>query len=368
MAIENRYDLFIVGNGFDLACDYHTTYQDYLYSGESNNSILFNCFNNSTMLGFIKNNDWNGFEKMLCQYLCFIKYLFISKEVRREFKDDAYNEYVFTIGYPIVNEVDNFCSFLSLAVTFNRILTLKDSSGRTIRNYNIFDGEANNEEFYPAKLIYYDSFTKIDAKDEIVEKRILNKINDELEKLEEGIKEFIKKETEKNYNPTNFLKRLIDNYSICSLLSFNYSYCADSILKVDSKDVLHIHGEVDKKIVLGIEENMISNQNISIDSSYGIFYKRLRRIIKDCSSTFIKKIKPHLKSDSIIGIYGHSLDLSDRSILKMIFEMKLQRYDIYCFENVNDYKLRLHQLIGIDLFEELSFDGKLNFIEINDKE
>ena len=81
--IPNKYDLFITGNGFDVACGYKTRYVDFLKSNSHNESKLFFCFNKSSDLKAIEDENWNSFEKMLCHYLCFIKYLFTSNKVKK---------------------------------------------------------------------------------------------------------------------------------------------------------------------------------------------------------------------------------------------------------------------------------------------
>ena len=68
--------------------------------------------------------------------------------------------------------------------------------------------------------------------------------------------------------------------------------------------------------------------------------------------------------DSIIAIYGHSLDLSDKSIIKPIFEKKYKQYDIYCYGNQDEYVLKLSKLIGLSLLDELYADNKIKFIQI----
>ena len=364
---KKNYDLFIVGNGFDVSCEYKTTYNDYLNSGKSNNSRLFSCFQNSNEFGVFSNSDWNGFEKMLCQYLCFIKYLFISKNVSRMFTNktyDGYNSYTFTINRDILNDINMFLSFKSIAISLGNIFTLTTFDKRVISDYYDFINELDGSNFFPIRLIFHDHFKNVEAKDEVVEKRIIDKINKELNLLEEGLQSYINNETSKNACIPSFLSELIMHYNFKRLLSFNYSSCAEKILSVKPKYSFYIHGNVNSQIVLGIEENMISNQTINNDSEYCVFFKRYRRILKDTSLNFQNRVISPLNNYSIIGIYGHSLDLSDKSVFYQIFNLKAN-YDIFCYENIEIYKERLNKLVGLDLFDDLYSKNKINFIDIS---
>lgn len=360
------YDLFVVGNGFDIACNYDTTYSSYLKSGLSNNSCLFRCFANTEDLA-IFDGEWNSFEKILCHYICFIKYLFSNKSIKREFADNnpstgGFNKYVFYIPQNIVNDISAFISFKSIGVTMNEILTLYSNNGRIIRDYWIFLEEMENNEF-PMKLIFYNHFNKNEIVDSIAEKRILKKIEEEIKKLEDGLKEYIKKETSKKAQLSNFLKNLVEKNDFKTLLSFNYSRCGEEILNIEKENTFYIHGNIENHVVLGIESNMIPNQLVNEDSDYCIFFKKYRRILKETSLGFYNKIINKLKETSRIGVYGHSLDLADQSIFKKIFNLKAE-YDIYCYEESNTYKEKLSRLIGLDLLDELFSKNKIHFIVI----
>jgi hypothetical protein len=110
---------------------------------------------------------------------------------------------------------------------------------------------------------------------------------------------------------------------------------------------------------------MIQNQTFDEESNFIRFFKRFRRIYKNCNSDYNNKIINQLPNNSIIAVFGHSLDLSDKSILKPLFEKRYKQYDIYCYGNKEVYELKLSKLIGLDLLDELYNDNKINFIEVN---
>ena len=85
------YDLLVVGNGFDLGCGFKTSYSDFLskisYDGTRNPLIYF--FSSAQRSGYFANDEWNGFETILCQYLQFLDYCFNNtNNVKSSFSDE----------------------------------------------------------------------------------------------------------------------------------------------------------------------------------------------------------------------------------------------------------------------------------------
>ena len=78
-----NYDLLVIGNGFDLACKYKTTYVDFLNSFE-NGAIPNNLvgFFSSAHYNDFMNGDWNDFEKCILLYLRFIEYIFTNQQIK----------------------------------------------------------------------------------------------------------------------------------------------------------------------------------------------------------------------------------------------------------------------------------------------
>ena len=84
-----EYDLLVVGNGFDLGCNFRTSYSDFLKYAQdkmsSNPLVLF--FNSARYQNLFENDEWNSFELLLCQLLQFLNYLFTSDNVECYFSE-----------------------------------------------------------------------------------------------------------------------------------------------------------------------------------------------------------------------------------------------------------------------------------------
>lgn len=362
-----EYDLLVVGNGFDLACKYNTKYSDFLneysYVTTKNNLLLF--FLSASYKKYYINEEWNGFENLLCQYLQFIDYLFSdNKNIYFSFSNLTYNssgiEYYEYCQWEIKNK--NI-----LPYNIRAILNLENPLGNIMKFYsdinckNHFNkiDECVSERFY---IRYKINIAMVNANKTFIMKNILAYLDDLLKDVEEELKKYIKNETKK----IKYLTNNLNDTTSKMILSFNYSKTAEIFYNLNEADIVYVHGNVDTDIVLGIEPLMINNQTFNEESDFIKFFKRFRRIYKDCNKYFNEKIINRLNEDSIIAFYGHSFDLSDKSILKILFENKYKKYFIYCYKNINIYKLNLSKLIGLDLLNDLYNDGKIEFILVNE--
>lgn len=352
-----NYDLLIVGNGFDIGSGYDTTYRTFLedndYPMQKNFLFQYCYFSHSNH--YQTNNDWNGYEKLLCQFLQFVNYLFISENVKRYFSDkvdDGFYESWMSFCFEIIdiNKVpEDMFRTMYLSSYFRSLfgsLFINKESIKVVQSPIVFKYRGP----FPINIVL--------EKD--VVGKIIDSINKELINLENLLKEHIRKKTLERKS----LPFLLLDCHVSRVLSFNYSHSAQDAFNLKEEDVAYVHGDVNHSVVLGVEPSMIDNQSFDEDSDFITFFKRFRRILKNCNVDYNGKIINKLTSESVIGIYGHSLDLSDRSILKPLFEKEYKRYDIYCYGDVDNYKIKLAKLISINLYEKLRNANKINIIDI----
>ena len=364
-AKKNAYDLLIVGNGFDLGCKYKTGYDDFLSSCEDCDNFLFTFFKNAYRKRFIINNEWNGFENLLCQYLQFLDYLFYDKDnvewwfSREEHHEDG------TTKYPWFNlkikDLAKIPNNVYLILRLFNPLTEKlhiyvDENFRVC--FDRFDTKKEPKELF---FRVYADCEQVDRTKEYVLDLLLEELDKELADLEKRLKEYIRVATSSSTQGPLCLR----GCSAKRLISFNYSTTAQKVFKIEDRYSAYIHGSVMTDVVLGIEPSMIAGQSFGEESSFIRFFKRFRRIYKNCNNDYHNKIVGNMVSkSSSVAIYGHSLDLSDRSILAPIFEKEEWTYDVFCFLDEGIYKLKLAKLIGLDLLEKLEHANRIHFIKI----
>lgn len=364
-----NYDLLVIGNGFDLECKFNTSYVDFLnyISKNSISNHLITFFITAYRSGVVQNNEWNGFENILCQYLQFLDYLFTEKNnVKRSFGEQHYDGW----GRPTYREFDlTILDISKLPANIYLILTLynplEDKLVISVDS-NYSSSFTRIDDYENLRSLYFKIYIKGGMAESTTQnalKIVLTELEQRLQSLEKELNNYIKLATSSSPQISSVLSSITTQKAI----SFNYSKTAQNIYGLDSEDVAYVHGDIDTDIVVGVEQSMIEGQTFSEQSDYIMFFKRFRRIYKDCNKNYNAKIINQLNDDSIIGIYGHSLDLADSSILKPLFSKRIKKYDIYCYGAKNAYKIKLVNLLGLDLYDELEKDNKINLINIDNK-
>lgn len=361
-----HYDLLVVGNGYDLACGFKTTYKDFLDSitstGTYNNLIVF--FSSAYRKGVVINDEWNGFENLLCQYLQLLDYLFNNNDnVERHFSnkiEDAWGATSYQNFIITIKDVSKLPQ--NLYVTLMLVSPLEDklsmSSDKDFKNHlrRIDDIDGVKELFFKI----YVNVSQTNATKKYVLDYLLKDLNDKLINLEVELRKYISKTTSNDISAPSIIYELKAD----KIISFNYSRTAQRINELSDEFVAYAHGDVRSDIVIGVEQSMINEQSFKEESDFIMFFKRFRRIYKNCNKNYNKKIIDSLNENSTIAIYGHSLDLADRSLLRPLFENKYKSYDIYCYKDSDKYKIKIANLIGLDLYDELEKEGKIKLIKV----
>lgn len=365
-----KYNLLVVGNGFDLNLGHKTSCinfcEDFRFSNQPINNKLTDFFSRALDFGYMLNNNWTGFERVLCQYLEFLNFIFTSPIVKYECRsvDNVYYEsFIASLTISNINETPLNC---------RRILDISNPLEGAV-NYYWFD--VNNVKYHmdcrissiPAtisklcieiKKRFIKEPSKYEVRDYLIEE--FNKL---LEDTENSLLQYIKCSTSEIKQLSTFISNNIGD-EVDFLLTFNYSKTSETIFKLTPPYVAHVHGSIDDEIVLGIENDMIEGQTISENSPYYIFFKRARRFIKRCNEGFSEKILDKINSETKIAVFGHSLDKSDKLIFKSLLCTDFKSCDIYYYGEEKSYRAKLINLIGIDATNKLSNDGKIKFIKI----
>ncbi len=362
-----KYDLLVVGNGFDLGCDYKTSFDDFLeYEGNKGiQNPLISFFLSASYKGFIVNKEWNGFEKILCQYLQFLDYCFNNKSnIDSSFSETEYDIY----GNPFHRWFEwKICDVSALPNNIFLILCLANPLDRKIVISSEKDFKmsfAGLDSYGDIKEVFFKVFINaapVNATKEYVLAKLLDELDQRLLNMEKELKQYIELATKGHSIGPAALR----DDQVKTIVSFNYSKTAQTIYKISDSDIAYVHGSISSNIVIGVEPSMIYGQSFKEDSDFIKFFKRFRRIYKECNYKYNENVLCKMSEDSVVAIYGHSLDMSDISLLKPLFENRYKEYDIYCYKETNSYKLKLAKLIGLDLYSELTQAGKINMIKID---
>lgn len=132
----------------------------------------------------------------------------------------------------------------------------------------------------------------------------------------------------------------IKSINIDKVLSFNYTHIYEKVYGINEKqDIHYIHGEttqnaiIGNNMVLGIDEYR-DNYERSLHTNYNIYKKFTQRVINETGfkhREWIKSMKQNYyimkkyptmdgKEINIVYIFGHSLDITDKEIIKDLID------------------------------------------------
>lgn len=114
----------------------------------------------------------------------------------------------------------------------------------------------------------------------------------------------------------------ISNLKLSKIISFNYTNTYEKIYKSndDLLEIHYLHGKIgnENNIVLGMKDDKIDENELD----YVYFFKYFQRIQKKTGNLYRKWINKAIKPRNKFFIFGHSLDESDKDILRDIITAK----------------------------------------------
>ena len=349
--------ILLIGNGFDLAHGLPTSYKDFLDFCKMVRElytypIIDNEYNQKKLI------DWNTDKTIKSKLLeCY------------ENRKNCFEDKITTQ----CKELDELYDCIKENVWINYFLEREKSIGE---NWIDFESEISNvvqaietlkgyierdEDVLKIKdtkqqtIIYFLKIAKKSLQDVFNLKRIDGFIEDisiELDKLIRSLEIYICEFV----NEIDIIKENDDIKTITPdyVLSFNYSNTYERIYG-QSKEVTYdyIHGKADIEnnvdtcnLVLGIDEYLEDDKNDKLEF---IAFKKFYQIIyKSTDSTYMKwveQIKKYPEVNHNLFIFGHSLDKTDRDILKLLICNDNVTTKIYYYRKNKNDKKELGKLI-----------------------
>ena len=349
--------ILLIGNGFDLAHGLPTSYKDFLDFCKMVRElytypIIDNEYNQKKLI------DWNTDKTIKSKLLeCY------------ENRKNCFEDKITTQ----CKELDELYDCIKENVWINYFLEREKSIGE---NWIDFESEISNvvqaietlkgyierdEDVLKIKdtkqqtIIYFLKISKKSLQDVFNLKRIDGFIEDisiELDKLIRSLEIYICEFV----NEIDIIKENDDIKTITPdyVLSFNYSNTYERIYG-QSKEVTYdyIHGKADIEnnvdtcnLVLGIDEYLEDDKNDKLE--FIAFKKFYQRIYKSTDSTYMKwveQIKKYPEVNHNLFIFGHSLDKTDRDILKLLICNDNVTTKIYYYRKNKNDKKELGKLI-----------------------
>ena len=168
------------------------------------------------------------------------------------------------------------------------------------------------------------------------------------------LKVFIDEPTKK-YSELGYEVRCRSFPSATHVFTFNYTNTFE-LLHGETSSIEHIHGNVEKEIVLGVNPDD-KDELLGLDTTFIQFKKYFQRIFLKTDVSFLHKVKNLSKfkktqSNDTLHVIGHSLDITDKDIIVELFDLC---GNIIVYHH-NETALKQHIKNLVDIYGKTEFD------------
>lgn len=307
--------LIIIGNGFDIAHGLKTKYSDFLKYYWSRVKLSFN-------------DNLIQFESSYTTGVCYS-----MKEINEMVKH--INRHQNAVHFKIkngffrqLNEKSNETNWVDIEMFYyNKLIYLFNSSqfGEIKKLNDEFNDVKEEFELYIASLVNsHENLSEHYLEDmSIIFNPILKKqkYNDDfLHKLTYKVRDIAEKAMESSQESG------FDLYSNIHVLTFNYTNtveCYEKILeKSDGFQINNIHGVAGKNIIFGFGDERDKAFSELEGKNVNEYLRFMKSSFYLQDSRYFDMLNFIESEEYIVEIYGHSCGLSDRTLLKTIFEHK----------------------------------------------
>lgn len=292
-----------------------------------------------------KDLGWIDFEKEIIKVLCAFKNFF-SKDPKivMQYPDNEIDKYIITSF--------NFFYYTKTIELTSGIIS-KVKQDEILKEYIL-------EEPYGSKIY------KID-KDKIINK-LYNALLELAEMLKLYLDFFINSPIEKLQEKKLIAKKSIFDDMGC-VITFNYTETYEKLYT--AKQIHHIHGDLNDKIIIGVNPDASDEPNIDdfVDTVFLQFKKYYQRVLNGSDMDYLKSIKMLKENTSGIvsdlnklHVAGHSLDATDKDIIKEVFSL-VNEIVIICHTTtaIADSINNLISIYGKKDFDDLRIRTNLEF-------
>lgn len=400
-------NLFLIGNGFDLAHDLPTKYENFLHTI----SFLINSYTSdmTTVGSIFGNNQLHVVDDWICN--CYKRYGSGWNQVALNtteingiinkakgnmwftYLSEAFDRDIGWIDFEkeISYVIDSFADFLAVNTrrSFAMELNIEDDGIRhVISRFSYFhDHEESSfsscpsyEGFGFSHVSLYDNrkvrdrycteYPKGSGIWIINKEAVIGELYHALEELSFLLKEYLRIFVEQPLDILLREKLLHANPQLQNenrIISFNYTSVPEIVYGV--QNVIHIHGTLSDKIVLGVNPNKDDDLQ-TVNTTFLQFKKYYQRVYFGTDIDYLRFMEHAEKTkrgagDYILTVVGHSLDVTDRDIIMEIFSLPNEIHILYHDEKaIGRYIKNLVTIYGKEGFDRLRSERKLRFMPL----
>lgn len=162
---------------------------------------------------------------------------------------------------------------------------------------------------------------------------------------------------------TNLLQKNPKFAKAGKVITFNYSSVYERVYEVEQ--VMHIHGTIGSRIVLGVNPNEDDDVQ-TVDTTFLQFKKYYQRVLFGTDTTYLNFVqfneKTRRANQNVVTVIGHSLDITDKDVIMEVFDLADEIHILYHNEKaIGSYIKNLVNMYGKDGFDRLRSVKKLRF-------
>lgn len=341
-------NILIIGNGFDLAHELPTKYTDFLKF-----TNVFKCYKDACKKESIK-TELDTIEEENKDILISLANLYqqkgrIFEEIDSLISSNLWNDHFWKLYTD--RKLPKNEGWIDFESEISKVIQILDESRHTILEQINQVEETNRitqKQFnilIPLMQYDYSSIDSIGFSEESIEhmkKQLLNDLNKLTRCLEIYLEEFVEQIEPK------FKLSDIEKLNINCVLSFNYTHTYSRLYDTIENSKIkydYIHGEVKTdnnlencNLILGIDE-YLEGYDKNQDNEFIQFKKFFQRIYKKTGCAHVEWKETILSLPNGYGsndhsihnlfIFGHSLSVTDKDILKTLINMKATKTTIF---------------------------------------
>lgn len=358
-----HYDAVVLGNGFDIALGFPTSYKNFYNSikvfDEAGTS--FDDFSKGIFSLFMKRFDQN---KLLPFYDSLKAYRKTNYFIRHIMNQVEIFDLWCDLETEIKKIVVNFDIILGhISRVFNpysnnyQLPIESDEMAMMFSKHCVSDWNGykfgSDDDLITGTIIDYKYKGKYDAESIILRTReikedIADKLFSELCEMKTVLSKYV--DLASSVSPD----AIVWNIESSSTITYNYTDTALTILS--EEEPYHIHGSTKNEIVLGI-----NNFTEFKHTKFERFTKTSQRSLLGSSS-----LRETIKDVHIIGYFGLSFDESDRNTLSEFFDVDGAIHCIYFHEDPNPVTVNIQKIVGKDKYDKMFNEKRLRFINCSE--
>lgn len=376
--MSKKEQVLILGNGFDLAHDLPTKYEEFLKFTEYVLALSDKSFYENQ-----NQENVSRIIKTLLEEKCELKDEKVEKFLIENAQIDIKlvellnnNKWVYYFKTNKENRKENWIDFESEIADVIKLLeeVRKKYYVKAVRKIDEIEGIKEYNIFLDCMgLDKNPNGNKITSKDfENINKILLKDLENLIKALEIYLRDYVGK-----YDIDSYSQNIID-LNPKYILSFSYTDTYEKIYKLGDEEKLYcyIHGKIrrNKKescnMILGIDEYLEDDERQENDDflEFQKYYQRIKKQTYFSFNKWLEQLKNENKNNKIkVYIFGHSLDVTDKDILLEF--LKNKNCEVYIFyKDKKAYGSQIANLIKLIGREELleRLKNQIKFIKQTD--